>query len=127
MSAKTYGIVMRLVAVGLAALIASGIVLQLPLYVPLLAVTAALLLATVVRRFVREVMADERSRRIEEKAASMTYRIYTVAAAAFALVVLTLRAGLPSWCEVAGQTVAYAVCGLMLLHLAVSRYYNGRF
>ncbi len=126
MSAKTYGMVMRVLAVVLAALVAAAVVLKLPLYVPLVAVMVVLVGAVVMRRSVKEVMSDERNRRIDEKATSLSYRIFTILGAAFALVALTLRGSLPSWAGVAGETVAYSVCGLMLIHLASSRYFSSK-
>ena len=126
MSAKTYGLVMRVMAVVLAALVAVSVVRALPLYVPLVAVMVILVAAVVLRRSVKEVMSDERNRRIDEKATSLSYRIFTVLGAVFALVALTLRDSLPSWAGVAGETVAYSVCGLMLIHLASSRYFSSK-
>jgi len=126
MNAKSYALLMRIVAVVLAALIAVSIVLELPLYVPLLAVMVALVVAVVIRRSVKEVLSDERNRRIDEKATSASYRIFTILGAAFALVVLMLRSSLPSWAGTAGETVAYSVCGLMLLHLVSSRYFSSK-
>ncbi len=126
MNAKTYSLLMRVIAVALAALIAASVVRALPLYVPLLAVMAVLVAAVIIRRQVKEVMSDERNRRIDEKATSASYRIFTILGAAFALVVLMLRNSLPSWAGVAGETVAYSVCGLMLLHLASSRFYSSK-
>jgi uncharacterized membrane protein len=84
----------------------------------------ALIIANVARRFVKEIMNDERSRRIDEQASALTYRIFTVATAAVVLVGMMLRGNLPSWAGAAAETMAYAVCGLMLLHWAVSGYYG---
>ena len=123
MSAKTYGTLMRLITAALATLIAASIVLELPLYAPLLAVMVALVLASALRRSVTELMTDERNRHIDEKATVTTYRIYTMGTATFALTVLLLRSSLPSWVGIAAQTLAYALCGLMLVHIASSRYY----
>ena len=124
MSAKTYATLTRLIAAALAALTALSIVLELPLYAPLLAVMVALVLASALRRSVTEVITDERNRRIDEKATVTTYRIYTVGTAMSVLTVLLLRNSLPSWVGIAGQTLAYALCGLMLVHIASSRYYT---
>jgi len=114
---------MRIAAVVIAGVVALSIVLELPLYVPLLAIMAVLVVAVVVRRSVKEIMADERSRRIQEKSTDAAYRIYTVMAAVFALATLMLRSRLAPWFGIAGETVAYSVCGLMLLHLVCSRYF----
>ncbi len=91
MNAKIYGTLMRVIAVLLALLIAVGIVLEWPLYVPVIAIMIALVIANVTRRFVKEIMADERSRRIDERAASLTYRIFCIVIATFVLVALMLR------------------------------------
>ncbi len=124
MSARIFGTIMRVVAMALAALIAVSIVLELPLFVPLIAVMVELVFASVCRRFVKEIMADERSRHIDEKATAISYRIFTIITAFFALVVLMLRNSLPPSLVIAGQTLAYAVCGLMLVHLASTKYFS---
>ena len=126
MGAKTYGTLMRVIAVALAALIAVSVALELPLYVPVLGIMVALVVASALRRLVSEIMTDERDRRIDEKATSLSYRIYTVLAAAVALTALTLRSSLPSWAGIAGESLAYSLCGLMLVHLASRRYYGNR-
>lgn len=124
MNAATYRIVTRVIAFGLAALIAVSIVLEAPLYYPLAGVMAALVAERVCRSLVKETMTDERSHRIYEKATAVSYRIYALVTAAFALVALMLRSSLPSWAGIAGETLAYALCGFMLLHLAIYRYYG---
>ena len=124
MSAKTYETLMRVIAFGLAALIAFSIAQELPLFVPLVGIMIALIIAAQSRRYVKEVLSDERNRRIDEKATSSTYRIFTVATAAIVLIAMMLRSSLPDWVFVAGQSLAYALIVLMLLHLAVTRYYE---
>jgi uncharacterized membrane protein len=126
MNAKTYSTVMRIVAAALGAFIAVSIFLELPLYVPLIGVMLALLAATISRRLVKEVIADERNRRIDEKAASISYRIYTLFTAAVVLITMMLRSGLPDWVGIASQTLAYSLCGLMLVHLVSTKYYSSR-
>jgi len=124
MTARTYRIIMRVIAPILAALIAIGIVLEWPLYIPFLAIAVALVAAGLLRRLVKEIMTDERSRRIDEKATVLAYRLYAWVTAAVVLVVLTLRSSLPSWVGVAGETLAYSLCGLMLVHLMTYTYYG---
>lgn len=124
MSAKNYETLMMVIAFGLAALIAYSIVTELPGYVPLIAVMVALVITTLTRRSVREVMIDERSCRIDEQATSLTYRIFTTVTAMVVLVAMMLRSALSHWVFISGQALAYALCALMLLHLAVTRYYE---
>ena len=124
MSAKTYSIFMRVIVVALAAFIALSIVLELHLYFPLIGIMLALVIASILRRSVKEIMVDERNRRIYEKATAISYRIYTIVTAVFALTALMLRSSLPLWVSIAGETLAYSLCGLMLLHLASTKYYG---
>lgn len=124
MTAATYRTLMRIIAFALAALIAVSIVLELPLFVPVLVIMVALLIAGILRRRVKEVMADERNLRIYEKATAASYRVYTIVAAALALVAMILRSSLPEWAFIAGQTLAYSICALMLIHLAFTGYYE---
>jgi uncharacterized membrane protein len=115
---------MRIIAFTLAALIAVSIVLQLPMYVPLLLIMVALLLAGILRRRVKEVMLDERNRRIDERATAASYRVYTILTAAIALIAMVLRGSLPEWAFIAGQALAYSLCALMLIHLAFTNYFE---
>jgi uncharacterized membrane protein len=124
MTAATYRTLMRIIAFALAALIAVSIVRELPLFVPVLVIMVALLIAGILRRRVKEVMADERNLRIYEKATAASYRVYTIVAAALALVAMILRSSLPEWAFIAGQTLAYSICALMLIHLAFTGYYE---
>lgn len=124
MSADSFKKLMGIVAAGLGALIAFAIVAELPVWVPLAAVMLALVAANIFRRKVKEVLADERSRRIDEKATVLTYRVFTTVTAFSMLVVMMLRSSLPEWAFIAGQAVAFALCALMLLHLAVIKYYS---
>ena len=124
MKARTYQTMMRIIAVALAAFIALSVVRELPVYYPLIGVMVALIVASICRRFVKEIMVDERNRRIDEKATSISYRIYTIFTALFVLIVLVLRSSLPSWLGIAGETLAYSLCGLMLVHLISSKYYE---
>ena len=126
MTAQTYRLAMRIVAVAIGAAIAVSVVAQLPLYVPMVAVMVAVVLSIVLRQSVKEIMTDERSRKIQERSTDLAYRIFTVLGAALAVTALMLRSYLPSWVFVAGQTIAYSVCGLMVLHLACARYFSSK-
>jgi uncharacterized membrane protein len=124
MSAKTYKTLMRVIAFTLAALIAFASSPEVPLFVPIVGLMVALVIARLARRMVKEVMSDERNSRIDEKATAQSYRVYTTVTAIGVLVTMMLRSSLPDWVWVAGQALAYSLCALMLLHLAVTKYYE---
>ena len=124
MNASQYSTIIRVIATALAAVIAVAIVLELPLYIPLLAIMVALVISSILRRQVREIMADERNQRIQERAMSWSYRVYTIAGAAVSLIAIMLRSRFPDWAGIAGETLAYSICALMLIHLAFSYYFS---
>jgi uncharacterized membrane protein len=124
MSSSTYSTIMRVIAAGLGMLVAASIVAELPLYIPVIAIMIALVAAGILRRRVKDIMVDERNIRIYELATGMAYRIFTVAAAAISMAAMTLRSSLPEWAFIAGQTIAYSVIIMMLIHLAFTSYYS---
>ena len=126
MSARMFGALMKILTVVLGVLVAVSVVLQLPIFVPLIGMMVVLLIANASRRYVKEVMDDERSRRIDEKATSVSYRIYVGGTAIVSLVVLMLKGSLPGWAAIVGYTLAFSVCALMLVHLASTSYYRRR-
>ena len=126
MNSKTYRLIVRVVTVGLALFVAYSIVTGGSFLITVGAIVAALLLVFVLRHFTTEVMVDERVRRIEEKAALAAYRMFTILAAAFSLSIIFFRERLPVDMTSVGETLAYAVCVILLLHLGARYYYKGK-
>ena len=73
---------------------------------------------------VKEVMIDERTYRIQEKASVMAIRIFTLAAlyAGAILIFITSKTG--NGISQPGLTLLYSVCGLLLLRFILHFYYN---
>ena len=107
-----------------AMLVAVSVVLQTSILLPLGVIIAALLLMNVCRRLTKEIMVDERVRRIDEKAASAAYRVFSMVVAIIALALMMLKSSLAPEFSLIGTTLAYSVCALMLIHLAFY-YYSG--
>ena len=124
MSAKTYTFISRVVVVALAAFIAFSIILGMPVFVPIIGVVVALLLIRLCRRFTKEIMVDERLQTAGEKAAAISYRVFSIIMAALGLGFLTMKQILPPEFSIIGQTLAYSVCALMLLYMAFYYYYE---
>jgi uncharacterized membrane protein len=126
MNAKTYQLIMRILAIIIAMVVAWSIIAEVSVLIPLATIVAAILLAMVFRRMTKEVMVDERINRIEEKSAALTYRLFTVVSGMAALGLILFRQSLPAEWTTVGETLAYTVCGLMLTHMGSHYYFKRR-
>ncbi len=124
MSSKTYAMFTAVLSFLLAMFIAVSIIKQTSILLPLGGVIAAILLLRLCRRFVKEIMVDERTRRIDERASAASYRVFTIVMGILALVLIMLRTKLSFEYRIAAETIAYSVCALMLIHLAFRSYYR---
>ena len=124
MSARTYRLCTLVTVIALAALIAWSIVMEMPVFLPIGGVVVALLLIRLCRRFTRVIMVDERIRQVNEKAAAISYRIFSIAMAILGVGLIALRQSLPSTFSIVGETLVYSVCVLMLMHLTFYYYYG---
>lgn len=123
MTARAYRWCALFIVVALAAFIGWSVVSGMPVYVAVGGVVVAMLLLRLCRRFTKEVMVDERVQRVNEKASAVSYRIFSIVVAILALVLISVGATVPGTFGTVGQTLAYAVCGLMVMHLAFYQYY----
>ncbi|MFC1871509.1 DUF2178 domain-containing protein [Chloroflexota bacterium] len=124
MSAKTYTFFSRVIVVALAAFIASAVIIGMPVFVPIVGVIVALLLRRLCRRFTKEIMVDERLQTAGEKAAAISYRVFSIVMAVLGVGSLTMKEILPPEFSIIGQTLVYSVCALMLLYMAFYYYYE---
>lgn len=90
---------------------------------PIALLIAASLALMLLRRKVKEVMADERDYATGGRAALLAIQIYSWAAVAGMFVLYALRDTNPAY-EAVGLTLAYSTCALMLLYGVIFRYYN---
>ena len=124
MNAKTNRFCVSIIVVALAVLIAWSILMEMPVFLPISGVVVALLLIRLCRRFTREIMVDERTHQVNEKAAAISYRIFSIAMAILGVGLITLRQSLPATFITVGETLVYSVCALMLLHMVFYYYYE---
>lgn len=77
-------------------------------------------------RATKEVMKDERTAFLFEKAAGATLRVTLPLAAAGSLVLLLLKDRISDDAAQLAYTLSYAVCILLLVHLAFYLYYGSK-
>jgi uncharacterized membrane protein len=112
-------IIVIIIAVSVSTSVAAGIP-WLP--VPAAALGAALMLLA--RRRVKEIVVDERTWHIAERAGRLAFQVGAILMALSAATFLALsRAGNEAF-EEAGFVLAYAVCGLMAIYYAGYLYYS---
>ena len=71
-------------------------------------------------------MVDERTYQINEKAAAISYRIFSIAMAILGVGLIISRQSLPIEFTTIGETLVCSVCALMLIHMAFYYYYDHR-
>ncbi|MDD5126863.1 MAG: DUF2178 domain-containing protein [Dehalococcoidales bacterium] len=126
MSARVYQFWVIVIIFALAVLVGWSVAAEMPVILPLMGALAALVLIRLLRSKTREVMVDERIERINAKAAAISYRVFSIAAVTLGLILISFKNSLPPALSIVGETLAYAVCALMLIHLAFYYYYKGK-
>ncbi|MDO8468655.1 MAG: DUF2178 domain-containing protein [Candidatus Peribacter sp.] len=117
MTLKQYTTFRIIIAVLLAAFIASSVVRH-DYFWPVVAMVLAMLILFVLRSRVKEVLADERDYALGGKAARWAMQIFSLVAVIVMFIFLNLGESDPQQTVVA-HVLAYSVCALMLLYSAL--------
>lgn len=88
---------------------------------PAIAFIIGIILIALGKRDVKEVMEDERTHRISEKASRRIYQVFVMGAALIGTTLIALNKHI----EV-GYTLAFSACALLVLYLVLYSYYNRR-
>ena len=94
------------------------------LWILVVAVICATVLSYVFRRATKEVMHDERTGLLYEKAAGATLRLTLPVAAIASAVLLVVKDRLSDDATLVAQVLSYAVCTVLLVHLGFYSYLN---
>ncbi len=93
------------------------------LIVPLIVIAVGGFFLVMLRKRVTEVVRDERTQAISQRAARLTMSVFAPACALLALAFIMLG---QSDLKQAGYTLAYATCGLMIIYDVFYFYLNRR-
>jgi uncharacterized membrane protein len=126
MSLKTFTRIRIFVLIIMVGLISWAIVSGNAL-IPIPVVIAAIVIVLLFRRRVREVAVDERVYSIAEKASYLAFRIFGIAAAVIGATLIALGWDSSSDLYTIGLTLAYAVCGLLVIYYIAYIYYNRKY
>lgn len=123
MSKKSYILCQKIIAVILGVAISISVVLGNAI-IPIVAVFAGIGVLYLCRRQVKEVLADERNYRINEKASRLTITVFGPALAVLSAILLALaNSSYPELKQMA-YTLAYTACVLTLFHSIFYAYYE---
>lgn len=94
---------------------------------PVLAMFTGIVMLRALKRRVNEVIEDERTYRVSEKASRRTLETFGILTALVGEVLIVLgNKGIADVAQ-AGYTLAHAVCFLLLLYMAFYGYYNRKY
>jgi uncharacterized membrane protein len=124
MSYKTFRIWQRVIAAIIAAVIAFSVVDGNSI-APIPTVIVAMAIIIILRRRVKEVVADERAHAIAGKASRLTMQItgIAMAAAGGTLLAMSRGSGEPMLGYI-GYTLCYATCALLIINYIAYYYYS---
>jgi uncharacterized membrane protein len=122
MTSKQYKIVKLFAAFFLAVVFSQAIVFKNYL-IPIIFLTVIYLILLIVRRKVKDVIADDGDYMLGGKSAFLTIQIYSWVAVIIMIVLYSLR-DLNPFYESVALTLAYSTCLLMLLYAFIFRFYN---
>ncbi|MDD5038634.1 MAG: DUF2178 domain-containing protein [Dehalococcoidales bacterium] len=114
----------QVITVLVAILVGWSVATETSVFIPLGGIGAGMALLYLLKRRVKEVMADERSYLISEKAARTALAIFAPLVTVVAVVLIILSNSiLPDYRE-AGTLLAYSVCALMVAYHIAHLYHE---
>ena len=88
-----------------------------------ISVVIASLILLILRKRVKEVVADERDYKIAGDTARWTLSIFAIGGWLFSFALITMREVKPGY-EIAGFTLSYAICALLLINMVVGLFFR---
>ncbi len=125
MDRKTYAICGVIIAMTLGGVIGFSITIE-NVILPIVAVTVGMALLYLCKSRVKEVIEDERTHRISERASRKTFQIFTPSVALIGVILIAWRNKYPNLAQ-SGFTLAYSVCALLMLYNIFYMYYNKKY
>jgi uncharacterized membrane protein len=124
MDKKKFQLYRQIVTVVVAALVGWSVAAEASVIVPLIGIGAGMGLLYLLKKRVKEVMEDERTYRISERASRITVGVFAPVAVVAAIVLITLSGNVLPDLKQAGSALAYSACALMVLYHIFHLYYE---
>jgi len=124
MNKNTFQTLRTIIVIIVAAVVSWSVVAKASVLIPLAIIIISMLLLFLLRRQVKEILEDERSHLINEKAARLALGIYGPLAAMGAVILAVLGDEILPEGLGAGAVLSYATCALMIIYSLVHIYYE---
>ncbi len=113
-----------LVTMIVAILVGWSVAVEASVIIPLMGIGAGMIILYLLKKRVKDVLEDERSHQISEKAARLALAIFAPLLVVVAVVLIVLSSSfLPDYRE-AGTILAYSACALMVLYQVAHLYHE---
>lgn len=122
MTIKQYTTIRIILAIGIGIIFSQSIIFN-NLIIPLTTVIIAMTVLLVLRRRVKEVMADERDYQIAGKAGRFALTTMSIIGSLAVIILFSLKHKNDNF-EIIGSTIAYMVCSLLLLNNLFFQYFS---
>jgi uncharacterized membrane protein len=126
MSYRTFRIIQAFIGMALGAIV-GGFTASGNWIIPLVGIMASLIIMMFLRRRIREVVVDERTRIIAGKAASLTITSGTMIMAVSGIIMYIVGRDSAQGLQWGGLTLLYAACGLMVINALANVYYKEKY
>jgi uncharacterized membrane protein len=124
MNKNMYQTIRIIVVIIVAAVVSGSVVAEANVLIPLATIIGGMILIALLRRQVQEIMEDERSHLINEKAARLALGIYAPLAAVAAVILIFLGDDKLPPDIGASAILSYATCALMIIFSLAHMYYE---
>jgi uncharacterized membrane protein len=122
MTLKTFKSFQVVVAIALGIIFSQAVIAR-NFVIPLIAAIVGVLMLLILRRRVKEVIADERDWANGGRSALLALQVYSWVAVIAMIILLAWRDTNPAY-EPIAMTLAFSTCGLMLLYSAIFKIRN---
>jgi uncharacterized membrane protein len=123
MSYKTYRMWCGIIGMILGAVMAASLVVE-KWMISVIAIAIAIVILTILRRRVKEIVADERTATVTGKAAQLSMQIAILGMALLGVIILAVNYNASAELKQVGFAFEYAACALMVINLLVYTYYD---
>jgi uncharacterized membrane protein len=125
MSYKTYRMIQGINGAVLGAIMAISVIIG-NWIIPIIAVILSVMLLMVLRRRVKDIIVDERTYAISEKASRLTLQIVAIGMAVTGVFLLAFNHGEDKTLTHVALTLEYATCALLVISYIAYYYYRNK-
>ena len=118
MTAKAFRLSTLAMILVLGGLILWTILADMPVYISVTGIVVAMVVKYILRKRTTETLADERLKNIGSRAITVSHRVLTIVMALVGLIFIIFKDSLPYEFGIAGTTLAFTVCVMLIIQVS---------